>query len=263
MRVRFLNAVAVRGLALFDDPAVGRTLAANYRTFHPSERPVALDVLASRPSFARALLDRIAAGAIPRQDLTAFHARQIRSLGDPALTGRLAEVWGELRDSPADRPSGSRRSRRRLDPAALARADRGRGRAVFERVCASCHKLYGHGGEVGPDLTGAGRDNLDYLLENLVDPSASVSADFRMVVVAMNDGRVLNGLVRRQTDRTLTLQTQTEALTLDREEIEEVKPSPLSLMPEGLLDPLGEAEVRDLIAYLMHRTQVPLPPPGR
>ena len=87
---------------------------------------------------------------------------------------------------------------------------------MFDRVCASCHKLYGHGGEIGPDLTGSGRDNLDYLLENIVDPSASVSADFRMVVVAMNDGRVLNGLVKAQTDRTLTLQTQTEALVLDR-----------------------------------------------
>ena len=136
-----------------------------------------------------------------------------------------------------------------------------RGRAVFDRVCASCHKLYGYGGEIGPDLTGAGRDNLDYLLENLVDPSASVSADFRMVVVAMNDGRVLNGLVPRETDRTLTLQTQTEALVLDRGEIESDQPSPLSLMPDGLLAPLSETETRDLFAYLMSRTQVPLPKP--
>ena len=98
----------------------------------------------------------------------------------------------------------------------LARADRSRGRAVFDRVCASCHKLYGYGGEIGPDLTGAGRDNLEYLLENLIDPSAWVIADFRMVVVAMNDGRALNGLVRARTDRTLTLQTQTEVLVLDQ-----------------------------------------------
>jgi putative heme-binding domain-containing protein len=97
----------------------------------------------------------------------------------------------------------------------------------------------------------------------LIDPSASVSADFRMVVVAMSDGRVLNGIVRAQTDRTLTLQTQTEAMVLDRRDIEELRPSPSSLMPDGLLDPLKADEVRDLIAYLMHRTQVPLPRPGR
>ncbi|HEV3167869.1 MAG TPA: PVC-type heme-binding CxxCH protein [Isosphaeraceae bacterium] len=262
VRVRFLNATAVRGLALFDDPAIGKTLAGNYRAFHPSERGAAIDTLASRPAFARALLDQIAAGKIPRQDLTAFHARQIRSLGDPALTGLLSEVWGELRDSPADRQERVAKLKAQLGPTVSDGAELGRGRAVFERVCASCHKLYGRGGEVGPDLTGAGRDNLDYLLENLVDPSASVSADFRMSVVAMRDGRVLNGLVRARTDRTLTLQTQTEALTLDRTEIEDQRPSQLSLMPEGLLDPLSAAEIRDLLAYLMQRSQVPLPAPA-
>ena len=61
--------------------------------------------------------------------------------------------------------------KKQLDAAALARADLGLGRAVFDRICASCHKLYGSGGDIGPDLTGTGRDNLDYLLENLIDPS--------------------------------------------------------------------------------------------
>ncbi len=259
IRVRFLNTVAMRGLTLFDDPSIGRTLAANYRSFHPSERSEALAALASRPAFARALLDQMAAGKIPRQDLTAFHARQIRGLGDPALVERLSQVWGELRDSTADRRERIAALKTRLVPAELARADRRRGRVVFDRICAACHKLHGVGGEIGPDLTGAGRDNLAYLLENIIDPSASVSADFRMVVAALRDGRVLNGLVRAQTDRTLTLQTQTESLVLDRREIEELRPSPLSLMPEGLIDPLSEAEVRDLISYLMTPTQVPRP----
>ena len=62
VRVRYVNAVAVRGLALFDDPEIGRSLARNYRAFHPSERPAALETLVSRPSFARALLDQVAAG---------------------------------------------------------------------------------------------------------------------------------------------------------------------------------------------------------
>jgi putative membrane-bound dehydrogenase-like protein len=260
VRVRFVNAVAVRGLALFDDPAIGKTLAANYRAFHPSERGAVIDTLATRPAFARALLGQIAVGKVPRQDLTAFHVRQIRSLGDQSLIALLSEVWGELRDSPADRRERVAKLKVQLGTAALAGADLSRGRAAFERVCASCHKLYGRGGEIGPDLTGTGRDNLDYLLENLVDPSASVSADFRMSVVAMRDGRVLNGLVRAKTEHTLTLQMQTEALVLDRNDVDDIRPSLLSLMPDGLLDPLDPAEVRDLIAYLMHRSQVPLAP---
>ena len=128
----------------------------------------------------------------------------------------------------------------RLTPAALGTADAGRGRALFNQACASCHALYGHGGAIGPDLTGAGRENLDYLLENIVDPSATVTADFRMVVAALADGRVLNGIVRAKTDRTLTLQTQADALVLERREIERLDPSPASLMPEGLLGPLSE-----------------------
>jgi putative membrane-bound dehydrogenase-like protein len=259
LRVRYLNAVAVRGLALFDDPAIGKTLAQNYRAFHPSERPSAMETLVSRPAFARALLDQIAAGKIPRNDLTPFHARQILSLGDPALATRLSDAWGEIRASTDDRRNRIAELKARLDAATLARADRSRGRALFNRVCASCHRLYGQGGAIGPDLTGSGRNNLDYLLENIVDPGATVTADFRMVVVAMNDGRVLNGLVKAQSERTLTLQTQTDAITLDRSEIAGLKPSSSSLMPDGLLDTSKPDEVRDLIAYLAHPAQVPLP----
>jgi putative membrane-bound dehydrogenase-like protein len=259
LRVRFLNATAAGGLALFDDPAIGKTLAASYRSFHPSERPAVVDALASRPAFARALLDQMAAGAIPRSDVTAYQARQVRSLGDPSIARQLAETWGELRDSPAEKRAAIGRLKARLTPETLGRADLGRGRALFNKACASCHKLYGHGAEIGPDLTGSGRENLDYLLENIVDPAAVVTADFRMSVVSMHDGRVLNGLVRARSDRTLTLQSPTEAVVLERKEVERVDPSPLSLMPEGLLDPMAEDEARDLLAYLKHRTQVPLP----
>ncbi|SIO60378.1 putative membrane-bound dehydrogenase domain-containing protein [Singulisphaera sp. GP187] len=260
LRVRHLNATAVRGLALFNDPGIGRSLAANYRSFHPSERGSVIDTLASRPAFALALLDQLAAGKIPRADLTPFHARQIRSLEDPQVQARLSEVWGEQRETASDKKAKIAHFKGTLIPSVIAGADRSQGRVAFNKVCASCHKLYGQGGEIGPDLTGAGRDNLDYLLENVVDPSAAVSADFRMVIVEMKDGRVLNGLVRSRTDRTLTLQTQTERLVLEHSEIEREKGSPLSLMPEGLLDPLTPDQIRDLIAYLAQRSQAPLPP---
>ena len=262
LRVRFLNATAARGLALFDDPAIGRSLATSYRSFHPSERPAVVDTLVTRPAFARALLDQMAAGSIPKADLSAFQARQIRSMGDPGLVQKLSETWGELRDTSADKKAAIANLKARLSTETLASADRRNGRVVFNRLCASCHALYGHGGAIGPDLTGSGRDNLDYLLENILDPSATVNADFRMAVVSMADGRVLNGLVRAPTDRTITLQSQNESVVLSRKEIERIDPSPLSLMPEGQLDPLPPAEVRDLFAYLMNRTQVPLPSAG-
>jgi putative membrane-bound dehydrogenase-like protein len=255
--VRFLNSTAVRGLALFDDPAIGEQLAGSYNRFHPSERGAVIETLASRPSFAGALLEEIAAGRIPRADVTPFHARQIRSFNDAGLTKRLAEVWGQLRDSPAEKQKFIAELKTKLQPAALAAADRSAGRVVFNTACASCHTLYGHGGQVGPDLTGSGRDNLDYVLENTIDPGAVVNADFRMTIVDLKDGRTLNGLVAAKTERTITLKTQTETLTLDRAEIERVQESSLSLMPEGLIEALSETQVRDLIAYLMHRTQVP------
>src|SRR5207249_7154399 len=96
-----------------------------------------------------------------------------------------------------------------LTPAALAKADKIQGRAAFNTACAACHTLYGEGGKVGPDLTGSGRDNLDYLLENIVDPSAVVTADFRMSIVDIKDGRVLNGLIAATTGRTLTFKMMT------------------------------------------------------
>ncbi len=257
LSVRFLNSIAVRGLALFDDPIIGAKLATNYLRFHGLERGAVIETLASRPAFARPLLEEVAAGRIPRADVTAFHARQIRSFNDPTLTKRLGEVWGELRDSSAESQKFIAELKAKLTPAALSGADKSAGRVIFNLACASCHTLYGHGGKTGPDLTGSGRDNLDYLLDNIVSPSSVVNADFRMSVLELKDGRTINGLVAAKTDRTLTLRTLTETLTLERSEIASIQESTLSLMPEGLLQALTEKQLFDLIAYLMHRSQVP------
>ncbi|MBI3874803.1 MAG: c-type cytochrome, partial [Verrucomicrobia bacterium] len=259
--VRFLNAVAVRGLAQFDDTALGEKLAKSYRSFHPSERGPVMETLVSRPAFAKALLSEIAAGKIAREEVTPFHARQIRSFNDPALTKQLSETWGEMREAAADKRALIAKLKTQLTPDVLARGDKSAGRAVFNLACAACHTLYGHGGAVGPDLTGAGRDNLDYLLDNIADPSAVVNADFRMSVVNLKDGRTLNGIVAAKTVRTLTLKTMTEVVTIERTEIQSQQESSLSLMPEGLLEALTPEQTRDLIAYLTHPSQVPMPAP--
>ncbi len=259
LSVRFLNIVAVRGLAQFDDPLIGEKLAKSYRSFHPSERPAVLDTLVSRPTFAKALLAELGAGKFPRVDVTAFHARQIRSFNDAELNAQLAKAWGELREAAADKQALIAKLKTQLTPDVFAKADKGAGRAVFNLACAACHRLYGQGGEVGPDLTGAGRDNLDYLLDNIADPSAVVNADFRMSVVNLKDGRTLNALIAAKTERTLTLKTMTETVTVQRGDVTSLQESSLSLMPEGLLEALTPEQRRDLLAYLMHKTQVPLP----
>jgi putative heme-binding domain-containing protein len=124
---------------------------------------------------------------------------------------------------------------------------------VFEKVCANCHALFGKGNAIGPDLTGANRGNLQYLLENVIDPSASVAADFRTSTVVLVDGRVVTGVVSKPTPRTVAVQTATEKLTLPASDVERIKPTNQSLMPEGLFNTLKEDQVRDLIAFLMLR----------
>jgi putative heme-binding domain-containing protein len=116
--------------------------------------------------------------------------------------------------------------------------------------------MYGEGGKVGPDLTGSGRANLDYLLENIADPSGVVSADYRMSLVTLKDGRVLSGVVARQDARTLTLRVLTEETVIEKSEVVKQDASPMSMMPEGLLLAFQPDQIRDLIAYLMHPVQV-------
>jgi putative membrane-bound dehydrogenase-like protein len=261
LRVRFLNTAAMKGLSLFDDPALGDQLAKNYSSFHPVERPAVIETLVTRPTFATALLDQIEAGKIPAADLTALQARQIRSFGNEKLSARLAQVWGELRDSPADKQKQIDDLKRLLsspEPRTL-NPDLSLGRAVFQTTCANCHRLFGSGGTIAPDLTGSGRHNLDYLLSNIIDPSSVVNKDFRMSILRMADGRILNGLVTSQDNDRLVLQTAKEKLTLLKADIEDQKLTTLSPMPDSILQPLTPDQIRNLISYLQSPTQVDLP----
>lgn len=260
LKVRFLNAIALSGLTRFADPQVGKLIAQHYRAFHPSERSVVVEALASRPEFATELLTLMANRTIPVSDLSAFQARQIRAFDKPELTKRLSELWGELRDSPKEKADLIAKLTRELTPAHIQSADLANGRVLFAKTCASCHRLYGVGGAIGPDLTGAGRKDLNYLLSNIVDPSAVVTKDFQMTVFALVDGRVINGVVVSETAAAVTVQTDKARIAIPKGDIDSRKKSQLSLMPEGQLQQMKPEEVRNLIAYLMTSNQVSLPP---
>ncbi len=95
------------------------------------------------------------------------------------------------------------------------------GRAVFAKTCAQCHNLFGTGGNVGPELTGSNRADLDYLLGNVYDPSALIGKDYQATVLALKDGRVLTGIVRAEDKDAITLVTANETLIIPRAEVEE------------------------------------------
>jgi putative heme-binding domain-containing protein len=253
---KVLGLAAISGLAAFDDPTVAKALLTHYPRFSAESRTAAITTLVSRVSNARALVDGIAAGAVPRSDVTPFHARQIHNLGDAALTEKLTAAWGEVRDTPEAKKAEHARWKGVLTADALRNADAGKGRALFDQACAACHKLFGAGGAVGPELTDSDRGNLDYLLENILDPGATLPMDFRMTVFTLKDGRILTGITAAQTEKMITIQSQVERLDIEKSAITKQQVLHMPLMPEGMLGGLKEEQVRDLFAYLMSKQQV-------
>jgi putative membrane-bound dehydrogenase-like protein len=259
---RALRRPALRGLAAYADEATPELILRRYASLTDAEKSDAAGTLASRPAYALALLAAMEQGRVARRDVSAFTARQLRALKDPQIDARLARIWGTVRPASLDKARLTEKYKALLTAGALAKADRSRGRAIFKRTCATCHRLFDDGGDIGPELTGSQRANLDYVLENVLDPSAVVAKDYQVTVLEMKDGRVLTGLVRQENDRTLTLQTQNEKVTVPKRDIESRTKSAASMMPEGMLDKLSNDEVRDLVAYLASPEQVPLPKGG-
>lgn len=256
---RAVNIEAIRGLAQYDNPDTPQQIMNRMGIYGIPERAEMINTLVSRPSYAKALLAAVRKKQIASGEITAFHARAIGAFEDEALTKELSELWGEVRVTAAEKRLLMEQLKDQLAAPASKQPDLSAGRALFQKTCANCHVLYGVGRKLGPDITGSNRKNIDYLLENIVDPSASVAADFRAVTVVLESGRVLNGVISEQNERTLTLQTAQEPVTLDRKQIEEIKQTSLSLMPDGLLQNLSPEQIRNLFSYLMSTEQVPLP----
>jgi putative membrane-bound dehydrogenase-like protein len=252
-----VRGAAVRALAAFPDDSTPAKLLAAYPKLTAAEKADVVQTLASRPKWAGELLAAVEKGNIPRADVSLPAARQILALNDDALSARLGQVWGKVGAASKDRAARIAAWKEKLGPDALKAADLSNGRAVFTRSCATCHKLFGEGSDAAPDLTGSQRSNLDYLLENVLDPNAVVPREYQVAHFALADGRVVAGVVLRETPDGVTVRTTNEVLVLPAGDIEGRKQTYQSLMPEGLFDSLKPEEVRDLVAYLASPKQVP------
>ena len=255
---RVVQVETLKGLAFYETPDTPQRVLGQLNTYSSESRQELIRLLVSRPTFANDLLGAIADGRISATEISAYHARQIQNFGDLELNDRLRALWGDVRPTAEDKRAMIQSLRMELTAQQLAKADKSQGRAIYNQVCSNCHVLYGQGKKIGPDLTGSNRNQIDYLLENIVDPSASIAADFRTTIFVLDDGRVLSGVVQMQTDKTVSIQTADGVSTIDRESILETKPTATSLMPEALLQNLKPSDIENLFAYLMSTAQAPL-----
>jgi putative membrane-bound dehydrogenase-like protein len=237
---------AIRAVAAFDDEALGKLLLGRYGTFTSDERAEAVRTLASRGRYGRMLTDALAAGSITKRDVPPHVARQLRRI----VGTRFADVWGPVESATGEERAFAR-YRGLLNEQALGSADPANGRTVFARTCGPCHKMYGEGGTIGPDLTGSNRANLEYLLGNVLNPNAEVQDAYKMVLVTTRDGRTLSGNVIAENDRQITLRmVGRDNAVISKSEIQSREVTAVSMMPTGLLDSLTDREAIDLVAFL-------------
>jgi putative membrane-bound dehydrogenase-like protein len=252
-----LRGAAIRGLAAYKDPKTPKVLLDVFASLSAEEKRDALSTLAARPAYGKALMDAVAAKKVAAKDIPAEIVRQLRNLKDKELDKRIADVWGIVRTTPEDRAKLIAGWKKKLTAPGPA-PDLALGRALFAKTCQQCHTLYGTGGKVGPDITGSNRGNLDYLLENVLDPSAVIPNEYKATVIALKDGRTLTGIVRGETPAALTVVLANETLTVPKTDIEATEPSDTSMMPDDLLKDMSDTEVRALVAYLQHPAQTPI-----
>ena len=192
------------------------------------------------------LVDR---GQVKAKTIDVVELRALAIHKDPRLTNLIKKHWGRVSAGTAEEKLATmRRFKNDL------RAGSGRpaaGRELFKKHCAACHKLFGEGGKIAPDLTMTSRKDLEALLANIVDPGAVIRRDFLASVVVTTNGRMVTGLVvNRKGDHLEVADSKGKIARIPKADVEIEKVSDTSIMPERLLEQLTPQQLRDLISYL-------------
>ncbi|MDB6154549.1 MAG: hypothetical protein JWL90_3002 [Chthoniobacteraceae bacterium] len=249
-----LRASALRALAVYDEADIAPHLINLYDRLSAEEKREALNTLVARVEWTRELFAAIDAGRLPRKDLSAPLARLVQGYKVDEFNIWLEKNWGALKTSSADKLKEIEHFKKFLGTDAILHADVKKGGEIFQRTCAVCHTLFGKGGKIGPELPGSFTD-LEYLLPNLLDPSAVIGKDYQQTFITTRDGQLHAGIVSGEDTGSVTLKTLADPVTIARSEIVSREVSPMSMMPEGLLNALSEPEVRDLLLYLRQQKE--------
>ena len=243
-----LRCEACRALTGYESIEVAKAVLGGWKSYSPPLRVEAVNLLAGRKDWATALLTAVGKKQVPRTDLTDNTILRIRAFKDRRLNKQIEDVWGRVRDTPAELNALINKMRGELytGPASFAR-----GRKVFDNQCAKCHKFEGRGHEVGPQLDGAARD-IEYLLVNVLDPNRVVGAPYFVRQVVLKNGRIETGLLAAEDEQSITLKAENDARkVIQKKDIDELTVQQKSVMPEGLAGAMSAQDFRDLIRYVM------------
>jgi putative heme-binding domain-containing protein len=245
-----LRAAILGALGRAEDRRVGEIVLKVYRDLEPELQPKAIELLTQRPEWAKPLLEAIGRQEISANALNVNQVQKLLASRDKDLVALVTAKWGSVRTE-----RNPQREQVVADVRKLLQQKHGdakQGEAVFKKVCAQCHKIYGEGQDVGPDITVNGRGSFDQLLSNVLDPSLVVGAGYQARLVITNDGRALTGLLVEDNPQRIVLKEQGGKLdTIPRAEVDSVTVSKLSLMPEGLEKQLTEKELIDVFEFLL------------
>jgi putative membrane-bound dehydrogenase-like protein len=249
-----LQAAAVAALGRLPEPEVPALLLRGWKGHGPALRVRVLDVLLERDDWLKALLVAVEKKQVPAPELGAVRRQRLLEHRDPAVRKRAAKAFAGAADADRQKVVAAYR------PALKLKGDPAKGKALFAKSCAACHKLGGGGSEVGPDLAPLADRPGDYLLEAILDPNRAVEARYVSYVAELKDGRVVVGILGAETGTSITLiSAEGRSAVVLRSNLDRLTSTGKSLMPEGLERDLKPQDVADVIAYLKSGRPVPRP----
>lgn len=236
-------------MAVFADAGIDAYLLKASEFLTPGDRAAVRRVLFSRPTTAMKYLELIDAKKLPAAEVQLTELRPLLAFNDKPLAAIIEKHYGKI--GPAT--PGEKQARITWVGVILnkGKGDAKAGQPLFKQHCATCHQFHGEGNKIGPDLTTADRKNTPYMVANIVDPSSYIRTEYVQHEANLLDGRKVIGIVTESTAKTVTLvDAQNKKTTVSREDLEDLKPSAVSMMPEKQLDTLTDQQICDLFAYL-------------
>jgi putative membrane-bound dehydrogenase-like protein len=242
---REVQTAAARAFARVARPTLSDKVLDRWNDYAQTTRRELLVALAGSPVMAEPLIKALERQVIAPGELDAAMRERLSHLADAALRTRATSVLAKF--APPQRSA----VLARYQDALKLSGDPNRGEAVFAKNCLTCHLHQGHGHRVGPDLSGIAGRGPEALLSDILDPNRNVESDYGVIVAATWRGQVLSGLLAEETATTVKLR-RAEGLedSLLRSEIDQLRSTGQSLMPEGLEQTLSLQDMADLIAFL-------------